>query len=434
MRVQLAYGRDGLTVDLPATTHVIVSPWVPGVTDEAEALRAALRRPIGSPPLAAKVKPGDRVVITHSDITRATPNDRILPVLIAELESAGVRRDDITLLNALGTHRRQTPDELRRLLGDVVFDNYRCLQHDAFDEANLVPLGATARGHPVRINRAYMDADVRILTGFIEPHFFAGYSGGPKAVLPALSGWESVFTNHGYAMIADANATWAELDKNPIWREMAEVAQRTNPTFLLNVTLNAQHEITGVFAGDLLEAHRVGCESVRAHNMVAVDDLFDIVITTNSGYPLDQNLYQTVKGMSAAARIVREGGAIIMAAGCEDGVPNHGKYAELLRRGGSPQGVLDMVAAPGFSEHDQWQVQLQAIIQLKADVYVYSDGLTDEQIAEALFIPCRDIAATVASLLDRYGPDARIAVLPEGPQTVAYLHHGNLTSVGQALD
>ncbi|MFN8475219.1 MAG: nickel-dependent lactate racemase [Anaerolineae bacterium] len=428
MRVQLAYGRDGLTLDLPPDVCVVMSPAVPAVPDEAEALRAALRHPIASMALAAKVNPGDRVVITHSDITRATPNDRILPILLAELEAAGIRRDDITLLNALGTHRKQTPDELRRMLGDSIVDNYRCLQHDAFDEANLVPLGVTSRGHPVRINRTYLEADVRILTGFIEPHFFAGYSGGPKAVLPALSGWESVFTNHGYAMIADRNATWGVTRGNPIWEEMAEVAQRTNPTFLLNVTLNAQHHITGVFAGDMLAAHAAGCEFVRDHNMAAVDDLFDIVITTNSGYPLDQNLYQTVKGMSAAARIVREGGAIIMAAGCEDGVPNHGKYAKLLRRGGSPQGVLDMVAQPGFSEHDQWQVQLQAIIQLKADVYVYSDGLTDEQIRAALFTPCRNIEATVADLRDRYGANARIAILPEGPQTVAYLHQTEMTA------
>ncbi|MFN8472231.1 MAG: nickel-dependent lactate racemase [Anaerolineae bacterium] len=419
MRVQLEYGREGLTVDVPTTTRVIVSPWVPSVPDEAEVLRAALRHPVGSAPLAAKVKPGDTVVITHSDITRATPNDRILPVLIAELESAGVHRDDITLLNALGTHRPQTERELRRMLGDAIVDNYRCLQHNAFDDANLIPLGTTALGHSARINRTYMEADARILTGFIEPHFFAGFSGGPKGVLPALAGEESVRTNHGYGMIANANSTWAETDKNPIWREMVEVAARTNPTFLLNVTLNADKRITGVFAGDLLEAHRAGCEFIREHNMVEIDELFDIVITTNSGYPLDQNLYQTVKGMSAAARIVRDGGAIIMAAGCEDGVPNHGKYAELLLRGGSPQGVLDMVAQPGFSEHDQWQVQIQAIIQ--ADVHVYSDGLIDEQIRAALFIPCRSIEATVASLLQRYGANARIAVLPEGPQTVAYL-------------
>ena len=202
---------------------------------------------------------------------------------------------------------------------------------------------------------------------------------------------------------------------------MAEVALLTNPTFLLNVTLNADKQITGVFAGDLIEAHAVGCAFVREHSMVQVAAPFDIVITTNSGYPLDQNLYQTVKGMSAAARIVRPGGSIVMAAACEDGIPNHGQYAALLRRGGSPQGVLDMVAAPGFSEHDQWQVQIQALIQQQAHAYVYSDGLSDAQIRDALLLPCRDIEATVAEMRATYGPQARIAALPEGPQTVAYL-------------
>ena len=209
-------------------------------------------------PLAAKVKPGDKVVIAHSDITRATPNERILPVLLAELEAAGVARQDITLLNALGTHRQQTEAELRGMLGDRVVDTYRCLQHDAYDDANLVSLGVTSRGHPVRINRHFMEADVRILTGFIEPHFFAGFSGGPKGVLPALAGAESVLTNHGREMIAHPNATWGVIEGNPIWEEMREVAWRVNPTFLLNVTLNARREITGVFAGDLLAAHAAG--------------------------------------------------------------------------------------------------------------------------------------------------------------------------------
>lgn len=426
MNIRLAYGRDGLTVTLPETTFVVTPREVTGISDEPAAIRHALRSPIASPPLPARLKPGDRVVVTHSDITRATPNDRILPVLLAELEAAGVRRQDITLLNALGTHRQQTPAELRGMLGDAIVDNYRCLQHDAYDDANLVPLGTTSRGHPVRINRVYMEADVRILTGFIEPHFFAGYSGGPKGVLPALAGEESVRTNHNYQMIAAPQATWGQLGGNPIWEEMAEVAQLTQPTFLLNVTLNADKQITGVFAGDMLTAHAAGCAFVRQHSMVAVDAPFDIVVTTNSGYPLDQNLYQTVKGMSAAAQIVRPGGAIIMVAGCEDGLPDHGLYGQLLRDAGSPEGVLAMVSQPGFSAQDQWQVQIQALIQLKAHVYVYSDGLTDEQIRGALFSPCHDVAATVTWLLERDGRPARVCVLPEGPQTIAYVAEGAL--------
>ncbi len=421
MEVKLAYGRDGLCLDLPDPVDVVTSPFVPGLADEAQALREALRHPIQSAPLAAKVRPGDRVVIAHTDITRATPNARILPVLLDELEGAGVRRGDITLLNALGTHRQQTAAELRAMLGDAVVDRYHCVQHNANDDAMLVPLGTTSLGHPVRVNRLFLEADVRILTGFIEPHFFAGFSGGPKGVLPALAGAESVLTNHGSAMIAHPKATWGVTTGNPIWEEMREVALRTDPTFLVNVALNARHEITGVFAGDMLASHAAGCEFVRRTAMVPVETPYDIVVTTNSGYPLDQNLYQSVKGMSAASRVVRAGGTIVMAAACEDGVPNHGCYAELLQQGGSPQGVLDLLARPGFSQQDQWQVQIQALIQLHAQVLVFSGGLTDSQISQALFTPCHDLAAAVAEGRAHLGAGARVCVMPEGPQTIAYL-------------
>ena len=421
MNIHLAYGRDGLTVNLPEHADTLTARFVPGLPDEAAALRAALRQPINSPPLTALVRPGDTVVICHSDITRATPNERILPVLLAELEAAGIRRQDITLLNALGTHRPQTETELRQMLGEAVVNNYRCLQHNAFDDNSLVSLGKTSFGNAVRVNRLLMESDVKILTGFIEPHFFAGFSGGPKGVLPALAGQESVLTNHGREMIAHPKAAWGSCEGNPIWEEMREVALLAKPTFLLNVTLNALKQITGVFAGEMLAAHKAGRDFVRSSAMVPVAEPYDIVITTNSGYPLDQNLYQCVKGMSAAQQIVLKGGTIILAGACNDGLPDHGRYAELLATGGSPQGVLDLIAQPGFSAQDQWQVQIQAQIQLHADVYVYSDGLSDEQIERALFKPCRNIEATVAQLLEKYGPQARICVLPEGPQTIAYL-------------
>ncbi len=421
MKITLAYGRTGLTVDLPDGADVIRSPFVAGLADEQAALAEALRRPVGSPPLADLVGPGDRVVVTHSDITRPVPNDRILPVVLAELEAAGVRRSDITLLNALGTHRQQTDAELRAMLGDAIVERYRCLQHDAFDDAALVAAGTTSRGNPVRLNRRLMEADYRVYTGFIEPHFFAGFSGGPKAVLPALAGQESVLSNHGRDMIAHPHATWGVVDGNPVWQEMREAALMTMPAFLVNVAINADHAITAVFAGDLLEAHAVGRAYVHDHVMAGVDAPYDIVVVTNSGYPLDQNLYQTVKGMSAANRIVREGGAIVMCAACQDGLPDHGRYAALLEEAGSPQAVLDMLARPGFGEQDQWQVQIQAMVQLRAEVFVYSDGLTDDQIRRALFTPCRDLPATLRGLMDRYGPNARLCAMPDGPATVAYV-------------
>jgi len=419
MEVRLAYGRHGLSVEVPESADIIAPRLIQGLPDERLALAAALRHPLGARPLRELVHPGDTVVVVHTDITRATPNARILPVLLEELEQAGVRRGDTTLLNGLGTHRPQTEAELRQLLGAKIVEGYRCEQHDCFDEANLVSLGETAWGHRLRLNRTYMEAQVKILTGFIEPHFFAGFSGGPKAILPSLAGAESVFTNHGYPMIAHPRATWGITAGNPIWEEMRDAALKTHPDFLVNVTLNARHELTGVFAGDLLAAHRAGCEFVRETAMVPVGRAYDVVLTTNSGYPLDQNLYQSVKGMSAAARVVRLGGAILMAAACEDGLPNFGRYAELLASAGSPARALAMIAEPGFQAHDQWQVQVQAQIQLHADVHVFSEGLSDHQIRSALFHPSRDLEKTLRSLLAEKGP--RLCVLPEGPQTIPYL-------------
>ncbi len=333
MEIKLAYGRNGLKVNFPDDAEVIRPCFPAALPDEARALREALHSPIAGRPLYEIARAGDQVVVVHTDITRATPNRRILPVLLDDLEKAGVRREDITLLNGLGTHRQQSEAELRLLLGDVIVERYRCLQHDCHDDRNLVSLGKTTFGHPVRINRIYQEADVKILTGFIEPHFFAGFSGGPKAVLPSLAGAESVFSNHGYAMIAHPHATWGVTDGNPIWEEMREVALKTEPDFLLNVTLNERQAITGIFSGEMLTAHRAGCALVKETAIVPIEEAYDVVVTSNSGYPLDQNLYQAVKGMSAAARIVRRGGAILMAAACEDGLPDHGLYADLIKTG-----------------------------------------------------------------------------------------------------
>ena len=314
------------------------------------------------------------------------PNDRVLPVLLRELDD--MPREHITLINGLGTHRPQTEAELVRMLGQEIVDGYRVLQHDCWDQDNLAPLGRTSFGHEASVNRTYLEADVRILTGFIEPHLFAGFSGGPKAVLPAVASESLILDNHSAAMLANPKAIWGVTEGNPVQQEMLEVARMTRPTFLLNVTLNKERALTGVFAGEMEQAHRQGTALARQAAMAPVEEPFDIVITSNSGYPLDLNLYQAVKGMSAAAQIVKPGGAIIIAAECWDGVPDNGHYKEILHRAHSPQQLLDIVNAPGFRITDQWQGQIQALIQLHADVYVKNSYLSDNEIRRALFQPC----------------------------------------------
>jgi len=227
-------------------------------------------------------------------------------------------------------------------------------------------------------------------------------------------------SNHGAKNIGDSNSSFGITEGNPIWEEMRDIALRLGPSFLLNVTLNDQRGITGVFAGDLLAAHKAGCEFVRASAMQKVKSPFEIVVTTNSGYPLDLSLYQGVKGMSAAARIIQERGTIILACECREAVPADSPLDKLLRSASSSEEILAMLATPGFVRPEQWQAQIQALIQRKATVLVRS-SLPDEVIQACHLSPCRDIAAAVKERLQQLGPQARVAVLPQGPLTIPYL-------------
>jgi len=418
MQVELSYGSQGLTVEVPDQAAIVLPRDVPGLPEEEAAIWGALRRPVGCRSLRSMVRPNDRVVIVFSDITRPMPNDRVLPVLLGELEH--VPRGNILLLNALGTHRPNTPEELAAMLGLGIVRDYVIAQHDAWDRSGLVHLGTTSYGHRAEVSRRYQEATFRILTGFVEPHLFAGFSGGPKAVLPGIAGFESIMDNHGFEMLDHPQATWGHTVGNPVWEEIHQVAAMASPHFLVNVTLNREREITGVYAGRPEEAHARAVDFVRRSAMVAVDGRYDIVLTTNSGYPLDINLYQAVKGMSCAAQVVRPGGSIIIAAECRDGIPDYGEYRNLVHEAGSVQGILDMISQPGFRRHDQWEAQIQARVQQLAEVYVHSSYLSDEQVCGMLMHPCRDIEETLDRLCRRYGPEARVCVLPDGPQTIPY--------------
>lgn len=421
MRLTLAYGKTGLPLELDDALDVtVVEPrFVPALADPAAAVRAALEAPLGSPPLREIVRPGMKVGVVFSDITRPAPNPLLLGAVLEVLDAVpGV---EVTLFNALGTHRPNTEAELRAMVGDAIFERRRIVQNDAFDPSTQVRVGVTSRGHETWLNAELMRCDLKVLTGFIEPHLFAGFSGGGKAIMPGLAGQRTVLGNHDAGMVGHPQAIWGVTHGNPIWEEVREVAGQAGRTFLLNVTLNRDKAVTGVFAGDLDRAHAAGCAFVKGSAMVAVPRPFDIVVTTNSGYPLDLNLYQSVKGMRAADQVVREGGAVIIATRCSDGLPEHGLYGKILRESRDPRELLAKICAPGFLEQDQWQAQIQALIQSRAEVFVRSDGLTDDEIRAALLEPCRRVENTVAELLGRYGRGARICVLPEGPQTIPYL-------------
>ncbi len=422
MKVMLAYGRTGLEVDLPEDGTDVVEPRdAPGLPDEQAALVASLRHPIGTAPLHALAGADDTVVVVVNDGTRPMPSARVLPPLLAEL--GHVPRERITILVATGTHRANTPAELDEMLGPEIARGYRVVNHDARDDNSLLYLGRSQRGHPIYLNRLYMEASVKVLTGFVEPHFFAGFSGGPKPAMPGLAGLETVLYNHGPRMIAHPNATFGVLEGNPIHEEQREIALLTRPTFSLNVALNKRHEITGVWTGEMMAAHAAGVAFVRQTAMRPIEREYDVVLSTNSGYPLDQNLYQSVKGMTAAARAVRPGGAIVMAAECADGLPAHGVYADLLRAAASPEAVLATVEGAPTPLADGWQAQIQAQVQRRATVYLHS-SLPDDAVRDALLTPCHDVSGQVRTLLAEHGRDARLLVLPQGPQTVVYRQEG----------
>ncbi|GIO04145.1 hypothetical protein J31TS6_01730 [Brevibacillus reuszeri] len=418
MKTTLLYGKDGLTIDVPDDSLIVEPKNLPGLENEEEAVRHALQAPIGTQPLRDMVKNTDKVAIVISDITRPTPNHKLVPWILKELPH--VPLENFVVINGTGTHRDQTREEFVQMLGEWVVDNIRVINHHCHEKEELVKVGESRFGCDAYLNKEYVEADFKIVTGFIEPHFFAGFSGGPKGIMPGIAGIETIMTFHNARMIGDPLATWGNMENNPVQDMAREVNRMCKPDFMLNVTLNREKEITAVFAGELFEAHDQGCAFAKEHAMIRCDHRFDVVITSNSGYPLDQNLYQAVKGMSAAHKIVKKGGTIICAAECSDGLPNHGNYASILKMRKTPQEILDMINDPSFKIFDQWQVQKQAVIQVWADVHVYS-SLSDETVELAMFTPTRDITENLNELKKKYGEQMTVAVLPLGPLTIPYV-------------
>lgn len=415
MEVEIPYGAQTRLVTVPASAQIIHSKQVAPLPNARAMFDAAIQAPIASAPLADLVRPTDRIALVISDLTRPTPNHLLVPWLLETLNT--IPRGRFVILVGTGSHRAMTPEELVEMLGEEVVATVPIINHDATDATMLIDLGVTPMGAPVWVNRHYLEADVRIVTGFIEPHFFAGFSGGPKGVIPGLAGLETIRALHSVALLDHPQATWMELDENPIHQGISAAVDLCPPEFLINVTLDPAHRITGIFAGDLVAAHRAGCAAILQQAIPVDKQQFDLVITSNAGYPLDQNLYQSVKGMTAAAQLARPGGDIVLVAECRDGFPAHGAYQELLTRANTASELLEMIHQPRFQSPDQWQVQKQALAQEHAQVYLHS-SLSEQQAKEALLMPAPDLQETIDALLAQNGAAPRVAVLPEGPMTV----------------
>jgi nickel-dependent lactate racemase len=419
--IDLAYGRQGLPISLPADATTVVTPaYHPAVPDVPAVLRDALRQPVAGPPLRAVVRPGQQVAVSVCDVTRPQPREAMLRALLAELEGL-VTAGDLTVLIATGTHRGNTAAELAEMLGPELAARLRVINHDARDQTMLTWCGKHGDGVPVWLNRYWAEADVKITTGFVEPHFFAGFSGGPKLVAPGLAGLHTTLTLHDARRIGSEQATWGVCEGNPVHDDVRAIAAATGVDFALDVVLNREQQVVGAFGGEVLAMHAAARSYVREVSMRPVDGLFDVVVTTNAGFPLDQNLYQAVKGMSAAATVVAPGGLIICAAECADGFPDHGSFRAELAAEPTPERLLASIAARTTTVPDQWQVQVLARVLRRARVGVHASGLTEADLRSAHLFAVPDIAAAVAAELTAAGPGARVCVLPEGPQTIPFV-------------
>ena len=418
MMTSIAYGEGFYELEVPRDA-VIMEP-VSGkvLTDARSSFFNSLNAPIGARPIREIISPADRVVIVTSDNTRPLPNDRLVPWLLEALHH--VPLENITVLIGTGSHRACTNDEIRVMFGDDISRTLRIINHDAFDRSSLGLAGFTDKGEEILLNREYLEADKRITLGFIEPHFFAGFSGGPKAVLPGIAGIDTILRFHSADMIRDPRTNWGVLDGNPVYGMASRAACLVKPDFSINLTMNPSHDITGFFCGDVLEAHRAGAGFVKAESMCACDGDFDIVITSNSGHPLDRNFYQAVKGICAAGEIVRDGGTIICLSHCGDGIPGNSDFHEILKMRETPAALSVMLDEPSFARMEAWQAHKLVSILTRAEVHLHS-SLSPGDAAETHCVPCPDPAAVLARLMEKY-PNARTAVLRFGPITIPYIN------------
>ena len=418
MLVELAYGTEGRQVEVPDDATVIEPLDLPGLADQQGAVRRALEGPLAGPSLPELVAGAHRVVVVFPDLTRPMPNRTVLPPLLALLERSGVPDEAVTLLCATGTHRQATPSEMRELVGREIVDRYTIVDHDS-EGGDHIEVGRV-EGTPIRLQRDYVGADVRIITGFVEPHFFAGFSGGPKAVCPGIAATETILEAHHPRRIADAASTFVTRQGNPVHDFVRAAVALAPPHLSLDVAINRDRQVTAIFAGPLEATHDAACAFVESSAVHGVASPFDVVVSTNGGHPLDRNLYQAVKGMAAAERIVRQGGIIVMAAACSDGIPGHGGFAGVLSRARTVGELVDAAEGP---ELDRWQAQVLGRVLQRAQVWLFSEGMTDQMTTDAFLVPVHDLSTVVDDALAALGGAGTVAVLPLGPLTVATVAH-----------
>ncbi len=420
VNVKLPYGRGrlDLTIDDRRLAGVLQSrahAYAAGKGEE-ELVREAMARPISSPALGELAKGRRNIVIISSDHTRPVPSHVIMPILLDEIRRADAGAK-VTILVATGFHRATTEKELRARYGDAIVDSVPIHIHDSVGD-EMADMGLLPSGGRFMLSRIAAEADLLIGEGFIEPHFFAGFSGGRKSVLPGVVSYKTVLANHCAQFIGSPYARTGNLENNPLHRDMLHAARAANLGFIINVVINAEKKIIRAFAGHREEAHNAGCEFVRGLAGVRRVEA-DIAVTTNGGYPLDQNIYQAVKGMTAAEATLRDGGVIVIAAQCGDG---HGGQAffDTFSKASGPREIMDGIAGRSMEETvpDQWESQVLARILLRHEVVMVTDA--PREMVEAMHMryagsmqEAMDVAAGLV-----HKPDYRVVVIPDGVSVI----------------
>lgn len=422
---RLNYGRNGVSLDLPDSLDVTLvrKPSMPKLRDPQAAARAALREPVGCEPLSVLAKRASKACIVICDITRPVPNHLFLRPIIEEMMNAGLPADNITVLIATGLHRPNLGEELEELVGDRwVLDRVRVLNHDAREDSQHAMLGTTqTRGTVVRLNRALVDADLRIATGLVEPHFMAGYSGGRKVIAPGVAHAETITTFHSARFMADPATRNCNFENNPLHEEQLEIVRMLGGAYAINTVIDEQRNLSFINFGEIIESHRQAVGYVRDYCEIEYDRPFDIVVTSAAGYPLDKTYYQTVKGMVGAMDILKPGGDLIIASDCSEGLGSE-EYIEAQKRlvAEGPDVFLESILKKSHADIDEWQTQMQLKPSSKGNLRLYSTGLSQQEHAWTGVEQVTDLRESILECASKYRQPA-IAVIPEGPYVVPRL-------------
>ena len=420
MKVALDYGKAGIEAEVPDDAEILSMAPMPGLDRIEERLFESLRTPSGTAPLLDLARGRSDACVVISDITRPVPNSIILPPILATLENAGIPRDAITILIATGLHRPNEGEELVELVGPEIARKYRIENHRARDRGSLACLGDTSAGAPIWVDRLYLEADLKIATSLIEPHLMAGYSGGRKAICPGLMGVDTVKVLHGPELMGHPKSAEGIIEGNPFHQQALEVARTVGVDFTLNVAMNEERQICGIFCGDLEKAHAEGVAFVEEAALASVDEAVDVVVTTSAGFPLDLTFYQAVKGMTAVLPILREGGTIVIAASCEEGLGSR-EFSELLLKTTRLDEFAEKLESPDFFVVDQWQLQELCKVLATARVKLYSRKIARDYGALPMVDIVSSVEAGIAEARGDFRGNPRMAVVPKGPYVLPRL-------------